>query len=90
MQNPNIETTEETFERFLAATAAKGVKVKTLSTCSSSSSGVGFEEAEGFLIITAPLLRLLWIRFWVHEEKGIPKGLHRKIFGDILCFAVLL
>ncbi len=32
MQNANQMTLEEVFEQFVAATAAKGVKVKTLST----------------------------------------------------------
>ena len=32
MQNSSKETLEEVFERFLAASAARGVKVKTLST----------------------------------------------------------
>ncbi len=32
MQNSSQETLEEVFERFLAASAARGVKVKTLST----------------------------------------------------------
>ena len=32
MQNSSQETLEEVFERFLAASAARGVKEKTLST----------------------------------------------------------